>query len=157
MKHKAITINVLETNTLSDLEQTEQQLLSLALHATSGAYTPYSHFQVGAAVRLSDGTVITGSNQENAAYPSGLCAERTALFWAQAQYPHLAIEALAVAAVTNGEQTAEPVYPCGACRQVMIECQKRWGKSMRIIMGGTQKVQIVECAGDLLPLAFEKF
>jgi cytidine deaminase len=86
-----------------------------------------------------------------------LCAERTALFYASAQYPHLSVEAVAITAMVNGVQTAEPVYPCGACRQVMLECQKRAGKPVRVIMGGAQKIQIVECVGDLLPLAFEKF
>ena len=157
MNRKVVSINVIEVESPAELGVMEEKLLSHALHAAGGAYTPYSHFNVGAAVRLSDGTVVTGNNQENAAFPSGLCAERTALFYASAQYPHLAVEAVAVAAQSNGVQTAEPVYPCGACRQVMLECQKRAGKPVKVIMGGTQKIQIVECVGDLLPLAFENF
>ena len=157
MESKTITINVLEANGLMELQQADRALLSLARQACSGAYTPFSHFNVGAAVRLSDGTVVTGSNQENAAYPSGLCAERTALFYAQSQYPHLAVEALAVVAVSEGRQTEDPVYPCGACRQVMLECQKRGGKPLRVVMGGSQKIQIVENVIDLLPLAFDQF
>lgn len=157
MNQKTITIHLLEANALSELEKRDESLLSLALQAASGAYAPFSHFQVGAAVRLSDGTVVTGNNQENAAYPSGLCAERTALFYAQAQYPHLAVEAVAIAARSNGVQTREPVYPCGACRQVMLESQKRAGKPIRVVMGGLQKIQIVTCIGDLLPLAFENY
>ena len=157
MKRKTITIDIYESDTSEELEKEDSTLLSHALEATSGAYTPYSHFQVGAAVRLSNGAIVTGSNQENAAYPSGLCAERTALFYAQSQYPHLSIEAIAIAAKSNGEQTTEPVYPCGACRQVMLEAQKRAAYPIRIIMGGAQKIQMVGCVGDLLPLTFEKF
>jgi len=153
--NKIISINVFEADTPAALEEIDRELLCHALAATSGAYTPYSHFQVGAAVRLSNGAIVTGSNQENAAYPSGLCAERTALFYAQAQYPHLAVLSVAIAAKSNGEQTTEPVYPCGACRQVMLEVQKRAGQPIRVIMGGLQKIQIVERIGDLLPLAFE--
>jgi len=157
MDTKTITINVLEANSAEDLEQSDRQMLSLALQASSGAYAPFSRFQVGAAVLMSDGSLVTGSNQENAAYPSGLCAERTALFYAQSQYPHLAVEAIAVAAVFQGSQTQEPAYPCGACRQVMLESQKRSGKPLRVIMGGSQKIHIVESVMDLLPLGFEKF
>jgi len=157
MDTKTIIINVLEANVPEELEQSDRELLSLALQASSGAYAPFSGFRVGAAVRLSDGSIVTGNNQENTAYPSGLCAERTALFYAQAQYPRLAIEALAVAAAVQDRQTQEPPYPCGACRQVMLECQKRGGKPLRVIMGGSQNIHIVEDIGDLLPLAFEKF
>ena len=157
MDSKTITINVLEVNDSTQLKAADRELLSAAVQAASGTYAPFSHFQVGAAVCLSNGVIVTGSNQENAAYPSGLCAERTALFYAQSQYPHLAITAIAIAALSNGAQTAHPVYPCGACRQVMLECQKRAGKPIRVMMGGTQKIQIVENIGDLLPLGFEEF
>ncbi|MCL1973909.1 MAG: cytidine deaminase [Bacteroidetes bacterium] len=157
MECKKITINVFEANGIEEVQQADCALLSRAHQASSDAYAPFSRFNVGAAVRLSDGTVVTGSNQENAAYPSGLCAERTALFYAQSQYPHLAVEALAVVAVSEGRQTELPAYPCGACRQVMLECQKRGGKPLRVIMGGSQKIQIVENVIDLLPLAFDQF
>ena len=157
MKRNSITIHILEADSLDELAQADRQLLSLALQATAGAYVPYSHFHVGAAVLLSDGTMVTGSNQENAAYPSGLCAERTALFYALSRYPHLTAEAIAIVAVAGGKQTEDPVYPCGACRQVMLEVQKRAGKPVRVVMGGTHKIQIVESVAELLPLAFEKF
>ena len=157
MKVKTIPVTIFEMDDPNELDPTDQQLLSSALQATSGAYAPYSHFQVGAAVRLSDGTVVTGSNQENAAFPSGLCAERTALFYAQSQYPLLTVEAVAITARSQKGQTEEPVHPCGACRQVMLECQVRAAKPIRVIMGGRQKTQMVECVNDLLPLAFENF
>ena len=157
MYKKTITINLYEADSPDALENEDRELLSSALKATSGAYTPYSHFQVGAAVRMNNGVIITGSNQENSAYPSGLCAERTALFYAQSQYPHLTVEAVAITAKSNEGQPPDPVYPCGACRQVMLEVQKRSGRPVRIIMGGSQKIHIVASVGDLLPLAFEEF
>jgi len=157
MNSQTIIINVFEVKAPTELEKADRELLSAAVEAAWGAYTPYSHFKVGAAVRMGNGAIVTGNNQENAAYPSGLCAERTALFYAQSQYPRLAIEAVAVAALSGGVQTPDPVYPCGACRQVMLESQKRTGKPVRVIMGGAQKIQIVENIGDLLPLAFEEF
>ncbi|MDR2585848.1 MAG: cytidine deaminase [Prevotellaceae bacterium] len=151
---RSIEIKVMEVSNLNELDFSDRDLLSSALQAASGAYAPYSHFQVGAAVRLSNGTVVTGNNQENAAYPSGLCAERTALFFAQSQYPNLAVVAIAITAISNGAQTSDPVYPCGACRQVMLEAQKRGGEPLRIVMGGSQKIYIVKRIEDLLPLAF---
>jgi len=157
MNQKTITINLFEADAPANLEDTDNELLSHALKATSNAYTPYSQFQVGAAVRMNNGLIVTGSNQENSAYPSGLCAERTALFYAQSQYPHLTVESIAITAKSNNRQTPDPVYPCGACRQVMLEAQKRAGHPVRIIMGGAQKIQIAERVGDLLPLAFEEF
>jgi cytidine deaminase len=154
MNIRSIEIKVMEVSNLNELDFSDRDLLSSALQAASGAYAPYSHFQVGAAVRLSNGTVVTGNNQENAAYPSGLCAERTALFFAQSQYPNLAVVAIAITAISNGAQTSDPVYPCGACRQVMLEAQKRGGEPLRIVMGGSQKIYIVKRIEDLLPLAF---
>ena len=157
MNRRTLSIHIIEMETAAELGALDEQLLSEALQAAKNAYTPYSQFNVGAAVRLSNGSVFTGSNQENAAFPSGLCAERTALFYAQALHPLLAVEAVAVAALPNGVQTDEPVYPCGACRQVMLESQKRAGKPIRVIMGGALKIQMVERIDDLLPLAFEEF
>jgi len=139
------------------LPEESRRLCEAAVSAAKRAYAPYSQFHVGAAVLLHNGTIVEGNNQENMAFPSGLCAERTALFYAQSQYPQLAVEAVAIAALSHGVQTTDPVYPCGACRQVMLESQKRAGKPVRVIMGGTQKIQIVEHIGDLLPLAFQEF
>jgi Cytidine deaminase len=154
MKQYTLAITVQEAESRADLPLDDKVLLKAAEKALESAYAPFSTFQVGAAVRLSDGSVVTGSNQENAAFPSGLCAERTALFYAHAQYPHLKVEAIAITAATEGVLVAEPVYPCGACRQVMLESEKRAGKPVRVIMGSRGKVQIVEGIGALLPLSF---
>ena len=110
---------------MEDMMPEDRSLLESAIGATKGSYAPFSHYNVGAAVLLSDGTVVQGANQENAAFPSGLCAERTALFAAHAQHPELAVRALAVTACRNGRMAPEPAWPCGACRQVLAETQKR--------------------------------
>lgn len=129
-------------------------LVEDAKKQTAHSYSPYSHFAVGAAARLEDGTTVKGSNQENAAYPSGLCAERTTLFYANSQYPNTPVRALAIACFTNGHFTAEPGSPCGACRQVMIEFEHRFNKPMAIILYGENRTYVFESAKDLMPLCF---
>ena len=156
MRQYTITINVYEAESRAGLPLEDRALLQAAEKALENAYAPFSKFQVGAAVRLSDGSIITGNNQENAAFPSGLCAERTALFYAHARYPQLKVEAVAITAATEGVLMAEPVYPCGACRQVMLESEKRAGKPVKVIMGSRGKVQIVEGVESLLPLSFSE-
>jgi cytidine deaminase len=106
-------------------------------------------------VLLEDGTVVTGSNQENAAYPSGLCAERTTLFYANAQYPHLAVKVLAIAARTEKDFLEMPIPPCGACRQVILETENRFKQPVRILLFGRKCIYEVKSVGDLLPLSFE--
>lgn len=138
-----------------ELSERDQELIRSAQEATQRSYAPYSHFHVGAAVRLDDGTLVTGSNQENAAFPSGLCAERTALFYAGAQYPDRTVEALAIAAADANGLTAMPTPPCGACRQVMMETETRTGHPMRILLFGTQGVYVIEGVAQLLPLIFD--
>ena len=141
---------------LDELCANDQELMQAAIEATKRSYAPYSHFSVGAAARLKDGTIITGTNQENAAYPSGLCAERTTLFYANAAHPNQAIKALAVAAYTNGKFTNIPVPPCGACRQVMLEVEQRYHQPIRILLYGTEGIYVVEGGiGELLPLTFD--
>lgn len=142
-----------------ELSDKDRELVDAAKHATEGSYAPYSKFCVGSALRLADGTIVTGANQENVAYPSGLCAERTALFYAGAAYPDKAVEALAIAARTEGgEFTATPISPCGACRQVMLETELRYRIPMRILLYGTEGVYVVEGGvGELLPLRFDSF
>lgn len=143
-------------STLQELSAEEQELVQAALEATRRSYAPYSHFHVGAAVRLANGLVVTGSNQENIAYPSGLCAERTALFHANSQYPDEAVVALAIAACAEDEVLNQnPISPCGACRQVMIETERRYGRPMKVLLCGAEEVYVVESAVALLPLAFE--
>ena len=138
-----------------ELSEQDRLLIEAAKSATGHSYAPYSLFQVGAAARLEDGTVITGTNQENAAYPSGLCAERTVLFYAGAAYPDKAVVSLAIAAYTNGDFTQKPVSPCGACRQVMLEMEQRYQQPLRIVLYGTEAVYVIEGGvAELLPLSF---
>ncbi len=138
-----------------ELNQEEKGLMENALKASVHAYAPYSNFHVGAAVLLEDGTVILGSNQENAAYPSGLCAERVALFYAQSQYPDIPVKALAITAVSDNFSIDSPVSPCGACRQVIAETEFRHQKKIKIIMKGqTGPVYIADGIETLLPLSF---
>lgn len=109
---------------LEELNAQDAELLQYAHKAAENAYAPYSRFHVGAAVRLANGKIVSGNNIENAAYPSGLCAERVTLFSVQAQYPGVAVEAIAVTAHSEKTLVDEPIAPCGACRQVMVEVEK---------------------------------
>ncbi len=157
MKQVELKSVILECQ-IEELTSEEQHLLSLAIEATSRSYAPYSHFNVGAAVRLSNGIEVIGCNQENAAYPSGLCAERTALFAAGAQYPNSPVEMLAIAARgTDGELTEEPTSPCGACRQVIIESETRAGHAIRILLYGRKHTYVIDGIGKLMPLSFTEF
>ena len=136
------------------LHPEEKILINRAKDTCFRAYAPYSHFRVGAAVRLANGEIVTGSNQENAAFPSGLCAERTALFYANSQYPEQAIKALAIAAHTQSDFLDRPISPCGACRQVILEAEMRYRNPIRIFLYGKSEIYIIESIKDLLPLAF---
>ena len=143
---------------MEELTPNEQHLLQLAIEATGRSYAPYSKFCVGAAVRLDNGIELAGSNQENAAYPSGLCAERTALFYAGAQYPDVPVRMLAIAARgTDGELTEEPTGPCGACRQVIIESESRADSPIRILLYGKKYVYVIDGIRPLMPLTFSEF
>ena len=139
----------------SELSDADRQLIDSAREATQRSYAPYSHFSVGAAARLADGTVVTGTNQENAAYPSGLCAERTTLFYANSQYPDQPVNTLAIAAKTEKDFIETPIPPCGACRQVILETEKRYGQPIRILLYGRECIYEVKSIGDLLPLSFD--
>ena len=149
MTDKKIIISYTEYDNTGELSAQDRILAEAAVKATRNAYTPYSHFNVGAAIRLSNGEIVTGANQENMAYPSGLCAERTAMFHASAQYPDAAMEALALAAVKNGELCPVPATPCGACRQVMAE----FGIP-KIVMSNLQGDIKIMTAEELLPYSF---
>ncbi|MCF0202205.1 MAG: cytidine deaminase [Bacteroidaceae bacterium] len=144
----------------AELSSEEKELVTAAKDATYNSYSPYSRFRVGAAVRLGDSTIVTGANQENAAYGLCLCAERTAIYSAQAAKPERPITAIAIAARMGeggGDKegfTQEPVTPCGSCRQVMSEMEKRYGNQMKIIMYGEKGIYIAEGIKSLLPLAF---
>lgn len=139
-----------------ELSEADREVVDAARAATANSYAVYSNFNVGAAVRLSNGTIVNGSNQENAAYPSGICAERTTLFWANSQYPKEPVEVLAIAAKTGGKELEVPIPPCGACRQVIMETEKRFGNSIRIILYGAKQCYIIEDGVKaLLPLSFD--
>ncbi|MBR1556636.1 MAG: cytidine deaminase [Prevotella sp.] len=150
--------SVIKVCDIEELSAEERHLVELAIEATSRSYAPYSKFHVGAAVRLDNGEEIIGCNQENAAYPSGLCAERTALFAAGAQYPNEPVRMLAIAARgTDGELVEEPVGPCGSCRQVIIESETRAKAPMRILLYGKKHVYVIDGIRELMPLTFSKF
>ena len=136
-----------------ELTDSDKRLIEAAKEATKRSYAPYSHFHVGAAAMLDDGTIVTGSNQENAAYPSGLCAERTTLFHAGSEYPDKAVTTLAIAASNSEGFTEQPVTPCGACRQVMLEAEQRYLRPIRMLMYGTAYIYETRGTKDLLPLS----
>ena len=139
-----------------ELSEADRMVVDAARAATANSYAVYSNFNVGAAVRLGCGTIVNGSNQENAAYPSGICAERTTLFWANSQYPNEPVEVLASAAQTGGKELEVPIPPCGACRQVILETEKRFGNNIRIILYGAKQCYIIEDGVKaLLPLSFD--
>lgn len=137
-----------------ELSEEQRKLVLIAKEQTDRSYCPYSHFHVGAAAQLANGVIIRGCNQENAAYPSGLCAERSALFAAGAQYPDEPVLRLAIACFTGGHFTKEPGAPCGGCRQVMLETEHRYGGKMEILLYGENETYVFESAADLLPLTF---
>lgn len=150
--------SVIKVCDMDELSAEERHLVELAIEGTSRSYAPYSKFHVGAAVRLENDVEIIGCNQENAAYPSGLCAERTALFAAGAQYPNEAVKMLAIAARgTNGELVDEPVGPCGSCRQVIIESETRAKAPIRILLYGKKYVYVIDGIRELMPLTFSEF
>ena len=153
MKDKIISTTV-HIYRWDELDEGQQELVNTAKQMTEQAYCPYSRFSVGAAARLKNGMIVKGSNQENAAYPSGLCAERSALFAAGAQYPEQPVEKLAIACFTDGHFTKEPGSPCGACRQVMIETEHRYGGKMEVLLYGEDETFVFDSAADLLPLIF---
>jgi len=154
MQKKEIKIEVNEFSGASELRPEIQDLVKEAIEASKNAYTPYSKFNVGSAVLLENGEILSGSNQENAAYPSGLCAERVVMFYANAKYPQSAIKAIAIVANNSNSLTDEPVPPCGACRQSLLESEQRFNNQMEVYLVGHKKIQMVKSIADLLPLTF---
>ena len=155
MKKREIKTTIHEFDSVSDIDPKDRELARRARKAAEKAYAPYSRFKVGASVLLEDGTFFDGNNQENAAYPSGVCAERVAISFASANHPDLRIETIAIAALAGKELTNEPVPPCGFCRQVMIETELKQESPLRIILLGKDRVQIIENSRQLLPLYFD--
>ena len=154
MKEQSLTISW-KVMAADELSADDLILVNAAKRATDGSWSPYSGFRVGAALLLDDGTVVTGSNQENAAYPSGLCAERTALFTAGHAYPGHSVTALAIAARNEKGYTAQPITPCGACRQVLAETESRGSRPIRFILYGTDGTMVIEGGTSaILPFCF---
>ena len=139
---------------MDELSAEDQELVRAAIGATANSYARYSNFNVGAALRLADGSITTGANQENAAFPSGLCAERCAIFAAQSHHPEHAITALAIAAKNVNGLMPDPVSPCGACRQVILEMEDRYQQPVRILLYGTRGAYCINSVKDLMPLSF---
>lgn len=157
MKKHKLTLSFLEFNSIDELNDDDRTLLLKAKDAAKNAYAPYSKFKVGAAARLANGMIIIGSNQENAVFPVGLCAERVALFSAQANYPDQPVVALAVTAIGSDSKISQPVPPCGSCRQAMIEAESRHNQPLRVIMQGEEgPIIISERMENLMPLTFAK-
>jgi len=152
---KEFLVRYEEYGSAQELPEADAALLALAQKTTADAYAPYSRFRVGAAARLVNGEVITGTNQENASYPVGICAERTLLSVAGALYPNVAIDTLAVSYHSERGNSDRPISPCGICRQSLQEFEQRTGRAMRIILAGqTGKVHLLEGSETLLPFAF---
>jgi cytidine deaminase len=156
MRQKNISITWSEYDNLSELSSPDRELVEAARLASEKAYAPYSGFSVGAALRLQSGSIITGTNVENAAFPSGICAERNVLSTSASCYSGEKPLAMAIAARTSEGFTADPVPPCGNCRQVIAEEELRSGNSIRLILSGKKKIFVLEKAGDLLPIQFNR-
>lgn len=157
MRELTLPINYTEYASVEEMSSADQELVAAAIKAQRGSYAPYSGFNVGAAVRLAGGTIVTGSNQENSAYPSGLCAERTAMFAAGASHPGVAMLSIAIVGGFNCHLDPSPCSPCGACRQVMAEYQTLHKTPMSVILAGSGKVLKFHKVDDLLPLVFDGF
>jgi cytidine deaminase len=140
----------------NQLSKDDQELLEAAKKATQTAYAPYSHFNVGAAARLSSNDIIVSSNQESASFPVGICAERALLNSIGSQYPHQKITTLAISYEPLGKPSNEPLSPCGMCRQSLLDYETRFQAPIKIIMAGKSgKVMVVNTASHLLPFGFD--
>lgn len=139
---------------IDECSEIEKKLIVEAKNATKNSYAPYSDFKVGAAALLANGEIVTGNNQENAAYPSGLCAERATVFYANGKYPDQKIEAIAITAWSKGHFTKDVITPCGGCRQVILESENRFNSPIRLLMCSDETVYIVDSIKDILPLSF---
>ena len=155
MQEKKIQLSFITAH-ISELSENEQQLVENAKSALKTAYAPYSAFLVGSSVLLENGEIINGSNQENVAYPSGLCAERVALFYAGARYPDIKVKTIAVSVLSKNFEVNDVISPCGACRQVMAEYEDKQEQSIKVILHSpTDEVLIANTVEDLLPFMFK--
>ena len=155
MKKQAYNFEFEVYDSMESLPEKDAWLLNEARKVTQHAYAPYSHFQVGAIARLANGEIVTGSNQENASFPIGLCAERVLLATAASLYPNVAIETIAISYHNDNGESGHPISPCGICRQSLLEYESRVNHSIRLILGGMEgKVYVIDKAAMLLPLSF---
>jgi cytidine deaminase len=155
MEKKGIQLEYEEYASDRELNASDALLLDRAREATGDAYAPYSRFRVGAAARLANGEVVTGSNQENASFPAGICAERTLLSAAASRFPGIGIETLAISYSNEQGSSDHPISPCGICRQSLQETEQRTGRPIRLVLCGMKgRIIVVPQAGQLLPLAF---
>lgn len=144
--------------TVDELDARDRHLISLAREATHRSYAPYSRFSVGAAILLDNGEIVTGANQENAAFSSGTCAERSACFYAHAQYPEARFVTIAIAARdTTGQEIKLPISPCGSCRQSLLEYETLAGHDVKVLLAGRDEIYMLPSIKSLLPLAFAEF
>jgi cytidine deaminase len=156
MKKISINSNFTIFEDIDDLPAKIQELVLSAKNIRKNAYSKYSNFSVGVSILLEDDTVVDGSNQENAAYPSGLCAERTAIFYANSNYPHLKIKCLVIVAGSNLKSNSTPIAPCGACRQVIAEYENKQNSEIELyFMGETGKIIHSKSIENLLPFKFD--
>jgi cytidine deaminase len=155
MKKEQLSIAYTSYSCKEEMQEGSKALIDAAASAANQAYAPYSGFRVGAALLLESGIIIRGNNQENAAYPSGLCAERVALFYANANYPNEAVLKIAVTAFTAKGEVERPVSPCGGCRQVLLETEQRYKKDIEVILSSASSVYVFRSAADLLPNSFD--
>jgi len=156
MKEREVKFFYKEYLNVDELPEADRILIEEAVVAASGAYAPYSHFMVGAAILLDDGTVVRGANVENAAFPSGSCAEKTALSFSVSNYPARRPVAIAISALSGDILTREPVPPCGNCRQMLVEEEQRHGEPIKVILAGSEKIIVTDSAESLMPLRFTK-
>ncbi len=156
MEKREIKSILVDYKSAAELDNKGKELIESAKKAAESAYAPYSKFRVGAAVLLENGEIIQGSNQENAAYPSGLCAERVAIFYANSKYPNVPIKRIAVTANTKDGFIKEPIPPCGSCLQVMLESEKRYEQPLQVILYGSEKITVADSIKQFLPFNFNK-
>jgi len=157
MKKVEITTQITVFESIEELSDSVRDLMNKAIEVKENAYAPYSNFRVGAALLLENGTIVTGNNQENAAYPSGICAERVAIWKASSEFPNHKILKLAISASSSTQLTKEPVAPCGACRQTLSEYELKQKDKIEVyFMGEVGKVIKTNSLLDLLPIAFDK-
>ena len=155
MKKQAYNFEFEVYDSMESLPEKDAWLLGEARKVTQHAYAPYSHFQVGAIARLVSGEIVTGSNQENASFPIGLCAERVLLATAASLYPNVAIITIAISYHNDNGESDHPISPCGICRQSLLEYESRVNHPIRLILGGMEgKVYVIDKAAMLLPLSF---